>query len=160
MQAVVGHLLAPLDADGGRQRLELGQRRPGRLGPGLDATEVPLHEGEPLLRLDVAAQREDGVVRGVVATEEGVHVLEPRAEVLHRPDRRVVVRVPLGEDGGVDVDERGAVRLVVVPLALLLLDDVALVVEVLLGQRVEEVGVPVGLEPERELEGALGHVSK
>ena len=84
-------------------------------------------------------------------------VLEARGvEVLHRADRRVVVGVALGEERGVDVDERVAVGLVVVPLALLLLDDVALVVEVLLRHGVEEVAVPVGLEPEGELDGPGG----
>ena len=98
------------------------------------------------------------VVGPVVAAEERVDVLEARGvEVLHRPDRRVVVGVALGEDRGVDVDEGVAVGLVVVALALLLLDDVALVVEVLLRHRVEEVPVPVGLEPEGELDRAGGH---
>ena len=78
-------------------------------------------------------------------------------EVLHGADRRVVVGVPLGEDGGVDVDERVAVGLVVVALALLLLHHVALVVEVLLRHGVEQATVPVGLEPQGQLDGTGGH---
>ena len=130
--------------------------------PALDGSpEVALDELETGLGRDVAAQGEHGVVRPVVATEERVHVRQARGvEVLHRADRRVVVGVALREDRGVDVDEGVAVGLVVVALALLLLDDVALVVEVLLRHGVEEVTVPVGLEPERELDRARGHVSK
>ena len=45
-----------------------------------------------------------------------------------------------------------AVRAVVVRPALLVLHDLALVVEVLLAQRVEERPHPVGLEPQRELD--------
>ena len=128
-----------------------------RLCGGRQRPEVGLHLGERVLRVDVADDGQDRVVGAVVVAEEGVDVLEARGvEVLHRPDRRVVVGVAVGEDRGVDVGEGVAVGHVVVALPLLLLDDVALVVEVLLGQRVEQVPVPVGLQPEREVQGALG----
>jgi len=93
-----------------------------------------------------------------VGAEERVHVGQARGvEVLHRPDGRVVVGVPLREGRGVEVDQGVAVGLVVIALALLLLDHVALVVQVLLGHGVEEVPVPVGLEPQRQLDGPLRH---
>ena len=124
---------------------------------GRQVAEVALRRGEPLLRRDVADQGEHAVVGAVVATEEVVHVLEAgRVEVLHRPDRRVVVGVPGGEHRGVHLDEGRAVGHVVVALALLLLDHVPLVVEVLLRDRVEQVPVPVGLHPEGQLVGTLG----
>lgn len=65
----------------------------------------------------------------------------------------------LAEQSGAEVDraERVPVGDVVVALPLLLLHHVALVVEVLLVDRVEQVPVPVGLHPQRELVGALGH---
>ena len=49
-----------------------------------------------------------------------------------------------------------AVRAVVVRPALLVLDDLTLVVEVLLAERVEQRSHPVGLEPQRELELVRG----
>ena len=135
---------------------------PARRGTRRQVAEVALDEGEPVVGGDVAAQGEHRVVGAVVGAEELVHVVQARGvEVLHRADRRVVVGVALREHRGVDVDEGVAVGLVVVALALLLLDDVALVVEVLLGDGVEQVPVPVGLEPQGELDGARsGTVSK
>src|SRR5690606_26519357 len=53
--------------------------------------------------------------------------------------------------------ERRPVGLVVVALAALVLHDVALVVEVGLGERRGERAHPVGLQPERELQVADGH---
>jgi hypothetical protein len=57
-----------------------------------------------------------------------------------------------GEDVALDLVPPAAVRPVVVRPALLVLDDVALVVQVLLRQRVEEGPHPVRLEPEGQLD--------
>ena len=157
VQPVVGHVLETLEPGRLGERVEMVDVVRRGLGRGRQRPEVRLHLGERVLRLDVADDGQHRVVRAVVVAEEGVDVLEARGvEVLHRPDRRVVVGVAVGEDRGVDVGEGVAVGHVVVALPLLLLDDVALVVEVLLGDRVEQVPVPVGLQPERELQGALG----
>ena len=141
-----------------RERLQRGDGRPGRLRRRRQVAEVALRRGEALVGRDVADQREHAVVGAVVAAEEVVHVHEAGGvEVLHRPDRGVVVGVPGGEHRGIHLDQGRAVGHVVVALALLFLDHVALVVEVLLRHGVEQVAVPVGLHPEGELVGALGH---
>ena len=64
----------------------------------------------------------------------------------------MVVRVPVREQRRHQPLEERAVGPVVVALALLVLDHVALVVQVLLAQRVEQRGHPVGLEPQAELQ--------
>ena len=64
----------------------------------------------------------------------------------------MVVRVLRREEVGLELLLERAVRAVVVRPALLVLDDLALVVEVLLAQRVEQRRHPVGLEPEGEVE--------
>ena len=103
--------------------------------------------------IDVADDRQDRVVRRVPGPEERDHVLDARSvEILHRADGRVVVRVAVREDRRHELLVEGAVGPVVVALALLVLDHLALVVEVLLAQRVEQRRHPVGLQPQPELE--------
>src|SRR5664280_149928 len=93
---------------------------------GRQRAEIPLRRTEPLLGGEVTHQGEHGVVGAVVGAEELVHVLHAGSvKVGHRPDRRVVVRVALGEDRRVDVDQGVAVGQVVVTLPLLLLDPVS-----------------------------------
>jgi hypothetical protein len=67
-------------------------------------------------------------------------------EVRHRADRRVVVRVALGNRWPEELLVPRPVGPVVVAPALLVLDDLALVVEVLLAERVEQRPHPVRLE--------------
>ena len=78
-------------------------------------------------------------------------------EVLHRADRRVVVRVLGREQVRLELLVPRAVGPVVVAPALLVLHDLALVVEVLLAERLEERAHPVRLEPERELHLVARH---
>ena len=140
----------------GRQR-HVRQRR-GQVRVRRDAAEVLLDGRTDPVGLHVADHGQDRVVRRVVQPEELGDVLDRgRVEVLHRSDRRVVVGV-LGR-----VDRRQhllvprAVRPVVVRPALLVLDDLALVVEVLLAEGVEKRAHPVRLEPQRELELVRRH---
>ena len=118
-----------------------------------DRPEVALGGGQDIGGLDVADDRQDRVVRRVVGPEERADVLDRgRVEVVHRSDRRVVVRVLRREEVALELLLERAVRPVVVRPALLVLDDLALVVEVLLAERVEEGRHPVGLEPQGQLE--------
>ena len=90
-----------------------------------------------------------------MGSEEIVDVLHAgRIKVGHGTDGRVMVRVTLGEDRGVDVDQGVAIGHVVVTLPLLLLDHVALVVEVLLVDRVQQPAVPVRLQPQGQIHRA------
>ena len=103
--------------------------------------------------VDIADDRQHGVVRGVVGPEERADVLERGGiEVGHRADRRVMVRMVLGEEVGLQLLLQRAVRPVVVRPALLVLDHLALVVQVLLGERVEQGRHPVRLEPQAQLQ--------
>ena len=63
----------------------------------------------------------------------------------------------LGKSAAMQLLVPGAVGPVVVAPALLVLHDLALVVQVLLAQRVEQRAHAVGLEPERELELVRRH---
>ena len=106
-----------------------------------------------LLVGDRPGQDQDRVGRRVVPVVEGLHVLEGGGvQVGHRTDRGMAVGV-LGGVGEVEQRFEGlAVGHVVVALALLLLDDVALVVQV--GLVDLEVLHALGLEPQRQFQGA------
>ena len=146
----VRHGLALLPADR-RGQPEIAQRRDRLVRR--QAAEVPLDPAPGVSRVDVADDREHGIVRGIPRPEEGPDVRERRrVEVLHRSDRRVVVRMLRWKEVGLQLLVPGPVRPVVVRPALLVLHDLALVVEVLLRERVEERAHAIGLEPERELE--------
>ena len=102
------------------------------------------------LRLDVADDRDDGVVGRVVRLEKRRDVFDRRGvEIGHRTDHRVFV-------GGVVVGElvahleRPPVRLVVDAQPPLFLHRVPLVLEVL--SRDLERSHPVGFEKQREIE--------
>ena len=157
-EPVVGHGATPLEA----MRLAEGRERHRGAGVGRGArrevTKRPLDRGIPILEGDVTAEGEHRVVRPVPAPEEGVDVVEARrVEVGHRADRRVVVGVAGRKEDGVHVGEDLTVGRVVVTLPLLLLDDVALVVEIRLGDGIEKVAVTVGFEPQGQVERARGH---
>ncbi len=142
--------LPDLGADDRRQR-HVGQRRDVRVGR--DRAEVLLGERAHGRPVAVARDAQDRVVGGVVGGEERLDVVQRGGvEVLHRADRRVVVRVLLGEQVAEDLLVPRPVRPVVVAPALLVLHDLALVVEVLLAERLEQRPHPVRLEPDRELQ--------
>lgn len=118
-----------------------------------DGAEVLLHPGERLLGIDVPDDGEHRVVGRVVRTEEGARVLQGGGvQVGHGADRGVVVRVALGVGQGGEPLEGRAVGNVVVPLAALVLDDVALVLHGLVVQGGQQGPHPVRLQPERELQ--------
>ena len=134
-----------------RRERQVAERRDVRAGR--DGPEVALGRRPDVRGLDIADHRQDGVVRRVVGPEEGAHVLDRRGvEVVHRADGRVMVRMLRREEVGLELLLERAVRAVVVRPALLVLDDLALVVEVLLAQGVEQGRHPVGLEPEGQFE--------
>ena len=95
---------------------------------GRDGAEVLLDPAPRLLRVDVADDRQDRVVRRVVRTEERARVVQRhRVQIGHGADGRVVVRVALGIGQRGHPLERGAVGHVVVALPALVLDHVTLV---------------------------------
>ncbi len=146
----VGHDLALLATER-RGEVRVGHRWDRRVGR--DPPEVPLDRCQCGGRVDVADDREDGIVGRVVGAEEGLHVVERgRVEVVHRPDRRMVIRVSGRVQVGLDLLVPGAVRPVVVARTLLVLDHVTLVVEVVLAECVEQAAHPVRLEPQRQVE--------
>jgi hypothetical protein len=112
-----------------------------------------MRRGEHIGGFDVADHGQDRVVRCVIGPEERADVLDRRrVEVGHRADRRVVVWMLRREEVRLELLLERAVRAVVIGPALLVLDDLALVVEVLLAECVEQGRHPVGLEPEGQLE--------
>mmetsp|Transcript_71465 Transcript_71465/g.168405 ORF Transcript_71465/g.168405 Transcript_71465/m.168405 type:complete len:314 (+) Transcript_71465:1147-2088(+) len=88
----VGHDQAALGADLGHGHLHLG-----RLGAGLEAAEVLLHQGLGLFGVEVAGQHQRRVVGPVVGARKGLHVGEADAlDVGMRADDRRAVGVALG----------------------------------------------------------------
>ena len=80
--------------------------------------------------VDVAGDDQAGVVGHVVGAEEPRHVFEAGGgEILHRADHRPAVRMARRVEQRRQLDERLAVGLVVDALPLLVLDDVALAVD-------------------------------
>ncbi len=77
--------------------------------------------------------------------------------MLHVADRQVPVRMHRVEDQRQRLLENRPVGDVVHALTSLLCDDVDLVGEVLLGQDVVEVGHPIGLQPQREVQHPRRH---
>ena len=149
---VVGHDLAM-----GRRGVRLRSPEGGQLLVGLDGPEVALDRLDDRGLVDIAGHREHGVVGHVVGAEEGLHVLERRGvEILHRADGRVMVGMSGGEDRRHQLLVEGAVGSVVVGLALLVLDHVTLVVEVLLRHRVEQRGHAIRFEPQAQLDLVRG----
>src|SRR5690606_672265 len=122
-----------------------------------EVTEVLRDQLASLRRLEVAADREHGVVGCVVCAEELLDVLEAcRVEVLHRADHRVVIRMIRRIHECLDALVPVAVRLVVDAPAPLVLHDIALVVELLLRHRGKQPAESVALQPETQLEVVRG----
>ena len=145
--------LAVLARAGGDPRVVLRDRRARR-----DVAEVLLDPRLHVLGLHVAGHDEDGVLRAVVGLEPLLHVVERGGvEVLHRADDRPRVRVALRVDRGLDELLDLAVGLVLT-LPLLVLDDPALLVELRLGDRADEMSHAVRLHPQDGVEGAHRHV--
>ena len=94
----------------------------------------------------------------IVAAEERVHFVElHRLQVGDLADRRPVVRMIRRKQRRQQRHRRQPVRPVLVVLPPLVQHDVALVRELRLGQRRQQVSHPIGFHPERELERAGRH---
>ena len=124
------------------------------------------HVAEPLLDqlagagdVDVAGDHEARVAGHVVGAEEPRDVLEARrGEIFHRSDRRPAIRMSGRIEHRRQLDERLAVRLVVDALTLLVLDNIALAVDLVGRLVVEEEAHAIGLEEQRQLERVRGDV--
>ncbi len=148
----VGHLVV-------LRRLQRRDRRVDCLhcGAARNVAEVLLDQRLGGCRVHVAREHEHGVIRAVVVAEPLSDVVEARRiKVGHRTDRRVVIGVPFREEvlELQILDE--AIRLIVA-LALLVLDDAALVIEFLLRHRAEQMAHAVALEEERAFQRAGRH---
>ena len=129
--------LAALAAERRRQR-QVAERRDVRVRPGWRRSSARPRPGRGPSSTSPTTDR-TALFGRVVGPEEGADVLERgRVEVVHRADRRVVVRMLRREEVALELLLERAVRPVVVRPALLVLDDLALVVEVLLAERVEQ----------------------
>jgi hypothetical protein len=117
--------------------------------------------GDLLLRgrkVDVAGEHEHGVVRAVPGAEPVLHVLQRRrVEVVHRPDRGVVVRVRLRIHQLAQLIEHLPVGLVLA-FALFVLHHAALLVERRLVDGADQVAHAIGFHPQRGVERGGGHV--
>ena len=141
--------------------LDLGAASTGTVGRGRrvhraarDVAEIFLDQRPRRRRVDVARKHEHRIVRAVIVGEPVADVLQAGlVEVGHRSDRRVPVRMAFGEEVLEDLVEDEPARLVVA-LALLVLDDAALVIELALSDRAEQVAHAVGFHEQGPLERA------
>ncbi len=114
-------------------------------------SEIMVNELLRRIDVDVASDHQDGVPRRVVLVVEVAHVLQGCAvQILHRADDHAVVRMRWRIDRLGELLARGAVRTILDLLAALLLDDLALVIELCLGD-IEKTHA-IALEPQCELE--------
>ena len=127
-------------------------------GTAWNGAEIP---GDPLqcfLLVDIATDRQRGVVRSVPAQEEalqviqfgGVQILDPTD---HRPGIRMVRRIQVLHHRFVGAP----IRPVVHPLPTLVLDRGALGVELLLGHCFQQQAHAVGFQPQRRFQLVDGH---
>src|SRR4029450_1903549 len=103
--------------------------------------------------IEISGNDETRVRRCVVFLEEGDDILVAGGgQVWHVADDRPMIRMAFGVQHFGQCDLGHPVGPILVTLAPLVLDDVALGVHGLWGHRVEEVAHPIGLEKQRELQ--------
>ena len=142
----------------GRHPGRRGEYDRGRLGSGLNGREAICRQREHLIGVNVPRQRERRVSRPVVGLEERPHVVQARgADVLRAADRHPVIRVVRRVQRAHERHAREAVRPVLVVLTALVQDDLALVLELRVRQRGQQVPHPIGFHPERQLERVARH---
>ena len=118
-----------------------------------DIAEVALHQTPRLVGIEVARNAETGVRRHVVRAKEIRHVVERRGvQVLLRADHGPVVRMRGRKDRRLHCQMRLPVRSVLIALSPLVLHHVALQVEPLLIERLQQEPHTVGLQPQDEFE--------
>ena len=119
-------------------------------------SQVLLGENETFVSLDTPGDDENSVVGSIPGGMEGRHVVEAGGvEIGHRTDGRMPVRMRLPEPSVQEQIEQVTIGGVVVALPLLLLDDLPLGGEVLLGDG--QMGQPLGLQPQRQLQRPGGN---
>ncbi len=127
------------------------------LGPARDVAEIALDQRPGGRHVDVAGQHQHGVVRAVLVAMPVTQVLQRGGvQIGHRADGGMAIGVACREQGVQHGVEDEAVRLVVA-LTLLVLDDAALVIQPLLGQRTQQVTHAVALHVERLLQRRRRH---
>ncbi len=121
-----------------------------------DLAEILVHERARFGRGDVACQHDGRVVRPVFVAEPVAHVVHAGAvEVGHRADYRMAIGVTFGEHVVEDLIENEAARLVVA-LALFVLHDAALVIELLLRHCAQQIAHAVAFQPQRAFQRGAG----
>ena len=129
-----------------------------RLLAGLELAEVVLGQAQRLVRLDVASDRQRRVRGPVVGLEERAHVLDARrGDVLGGADRQPVIGMIRRIERRDDRHSREAVGAILVLLPPLVEHDVALVLELRVGERRQQVAHPIRFHPHGELERIRRH---
>ena len=118
-----------------------------------DRSEIGFHHFQSLDLVDVAPNRECGVVRAVPTQEELLEIVQSRTiEVFEVSDGAPAVRVPFWICCFTDLLEDASIGLIVDALSALIFYRLALHLELLLGDGIEEVSHAIGFEPEHLLE--------
>ena len=126
-------------------------------GTARDVAEPLLHLGLGGRDIDVARQHQHRIVRTVIVAEPFLDVIEARRiEIGHRTNGAVVIGVAGREEIFENLVTQQAIG-VVVTLALFVLDDAALVIELFLRHRAEQVPHAVAFEEQRAVERAGRH---
>ena len=107
--------------------------------------------------LEIPRERQRGVRGGVPLAEKPLDVIHAATlEVLVKADSEVAIRVAFRVECGGRRESILAIRHVVVTLAALVSDDVTLVRQAFLGDRLRQIAHPLAFEPECDLELVRG----
>ena len=123
----------------------------------VEIAEVGFRQPQGFVGLHVPRDRQRGIRGPVVGAEELARILDLRGgDVFRRADREPVVRMVGRVQRGNDRHAGKAVGPVLVLLATLVQHDVALILELGIGQRRQQVAHPIGFHPERQLQRVRG----
>ena len=126
-------------------------------GAGGDIAEPVLDLGARGGGVDIARQHEHRIVGPVMVAEPALDIRHRGGvEIAHRADGRVMIAMALGKEVLEDFVAQQAEG-TVVALALLVLDDAALVIELLLRHRIEQMPHAIALEHQDAVERAGRH---
>ena len=123
-----------------------------RIGATLDGAEMLFHHRSGRGGINITGQHQHSIVWPVIGLEPGFHVLEAGpVKVGHRSDGIVMIGVAFWKQGLAD-RLPGQPKWLIVALPFLILNDTALIIERLLGDRPEQIAHPVGFEEQRQIE--------
>ncbi len=130
----------------------------GGSGPASRSPKYLGRQRQRAIRVDVAGERQRRVARPVVGPKKRADIVQARGfQVLRGADRHPVVRVRGWIQGRHERHPCKPIRPVLIVLTPFVQDDIALVLELGIGQGRQEVAHAIGLHPQRDLQSVRRH---